>query len=232
MDLHMKNLQIWFDVWGYMEGCTYEAMATAIECSKVVVVFLSKKYQDSLNCQLEFKYAVARGKPFVFVSVEDNLVLEPWLKVHYDESPKFDIKSVQDENILHNGVSRIHALAQAVRDIGFAQPDPQDEYYELSDEANGLRETLEDALDEIDRHSGTSRFKKCTRCGKEFDENSLLGCYKHSAYYLGGVLIAGRWVCCSQLEADSVGCVETNHIDTVRQWVTDPHYGTDTWQPP
>jgi hypothetical protein len=34
-----------------------------------------------------------------------------------------------------------------------------------------------------------------------------------------------RWVCRSQMETDSMGCVETIHVDAVRQWVSDPYHG-------
>ncbi|CAF1113160.1 unnamed protein product, partial [Brachionus calyciflorus] len=230
-DLHMKNLFIWFDIWGYMEGCTYDAMATAIESSKVILVFLSNKYQESANCQLEFKYAVSRGKPFIFILVEDNINIEPWIKEHYNESLKFEIKNLEDENILDNGVARLHVIAQAIRDVGSAQIVNDHDQYELSNEAIMLKEILEDALDEIDRQNKTSRFRQCTRCKQQFDDNNLIGCRKHSAYYLGGTLIAGRWVCCGQFEKDSVGCVNTDHIDVIREWTLNQDYGTYTWEP-
>ena len=89
MDLHMKNLTIWFDIWGAMEGCSNDAMATAIESSRLITVFLSEKYQKSQNCQMEFKYAASRGKPFVFIVVEPNIKIEPWLEGYFNESIKY-----------------------------------------------------------------------------------------------------------------------------------------------
>lgn len=227
MNLYMKNLSIWFDVWGYMQGCTYDAMATAIECSKVIVVFLSNKYQSSKNCQLEFKYAIARGKPFIFVIVEDNVILEPWLKPFFDQSPKFEIKHEKDQDILEDGAPRLHYISQAIRDIGFAQMELEDECWDFSEETCRLKETLDDALDDLDEQNGTSRFKQCTRCHKKFDteNNHNLQCFKHRDYYLN------FWICCGQLDIDSVGCVSVDHTHLKREWKEDKNYGTFNWDP-
>jgi hypothetical protein len=232
MDLHMKNLSVWFDIWGGMEGNINESMATAIECSRVLLVFLSEKYIKSVNCQLEFKYAVACGKPFVFVLVEPNLKLDAWLEPHYldEANPKFELYSYNQASIMHNGVPRVHVISQAIRDIGAAQP--AEDIYELSDEIIELKEQVNDALDDIAEMSGKNRFKLCTRCEKQYDENSLIGCKAHRAYYLGGGgLLEGRWVCCGQQAANSIGCVDTNHISEKRTWTRDPRYGTHNWIP-
>ena len=92
-------------------------MATAIECSKVMVVFLSNKYQQSVNCKLEFNYAVYRGKAFIFVVVEPNLKLEKWIEPHFNESLKFDFFEIGDEVEIINGVSKIDIISQAIRYI-------------------------------------------------------------------------------------------------------------------
>ncbi|RNA41414.1 General transcription factor IIH subunit 2 [Brachionus plicatilis] len=222
MNLYMKNLCVWFDVWGNMEGCTYDAMATAIECSKVIVVFLSSRYQSSANCQLEFKYAIARGKPFIFILVEENLAIEPWIKPFYDDFPKFELKSANDQDILDDGVPRLHAIAQAIRDIGFAQLEHQDDLYELSDETIHLKDMLEDALDEIDAQNGSSRFKECTRCHRNYsddhDDDDNQECFRHRDYYLH------HWVCCGQLDINSVGCESVKHTNLPREWKQDEFY--------
>lgn len=231
MDLNMRNLRAWFDIWGGMEGATNDAMATAIESSKVIVVFLSNSYQKSQNCKLEFKYACSLGKPFIFILTEPNLVIESWIKPYYDEMLKFEIFQLEDENILHDGWSRIDLIGQAVRDLGFVQPDISD-LFELNEEVIRLRELLQDALDDIDALNNTRRFKTCTRCKKEYDENSLMGCKKHGAYFLDGTIIAPRWVCCNQHDQYSHGCVNATHTDVERKWHLDEDYGTYSWKPP
>jgi hypothetical protein len=174
-----------------MEGNSNEAMATAIECSRVIVVFLSDKYQKSVNCQLEFRYAVSRGKPFVFIMVERDLKIDSWLEpyVNTPEFLKYEIRSLDDEAILHNNIPRIDVIAQAIRAIGIAQP--ADDVSELSEEVFNLKMILNDALDEIAENSGNARYKTCTRCAKQFDDLNISGCKRHSAYYLGGTIIEG-----------------------------------------
>ena len=213
-----------------MQGNTYDAMATAVECSKLILVILSDKYQNSDNCKLELRYALNRGKPFIFINVERNLKLVEWIKPIYDEWPHFDLFKIEDLGEKENGVPRIEIIQQAIRDIGAAQPDNQS--YELSDEIVSLQNLLNDALDDLDESTGKSRFKTCTRCHVEYDAENPNGCKGHPAYYLGGGIIAGRWVCCSQQEKDAVGCVNAKHIDLPREWKMNPNYGTWTFEPP
>jgi hypothetical protein len=229
-DLYIKNLSIWFDIWGGMEGNTYESMATAIECSKIIIVVLSEKYQNSDNCKLELRYAVNRGKPFIFIHVEPNLKLAEWIKPIYDEWPHFDLFKIEDLGEKENGIPRIQMISQAIRDIGSAQPDNQ--YFELSDEIVSLQNLLNDALDEIDENTGKSRFKTCTRCNAKYEPENAIGCKAHSAYYMGGTLLAGRWVCCNQQDKNAIGCSNADHIDFPRQFVQDPNYGTWSFVPP
>jgi hypothetical protein len=69
---------------------------------------------------------------------------------------------------------------------------------------------------------------------KEFEviSNKEGDCKMHTAsYYMGGTLLAGRWVCCNQTDEDSIGCRNTTHISVEREWVHDPDYGTHTWKP-
>lgn len=79
MDLHMRSLEVWMDIWGGMQGNINEAMANAVECSTTVICFLTAKYQQSVNCCLELKYALSKGKPIIFIKVEPKLSLLPWI---------------------------------------------------------------------------------------------------------------------------------------------------------
>lgn len=90
MDFHMRSLITWFDIWGFMEENSYNAMATAIECSRVIVVFLTEKYQKSDNCALEFKYAVFCGKPFVFILNDPNLKVYRCFTIRHEKILIFD----------------------------------------------------------------------------------------------------------------------------------------------
>ena len=97
-----------------------------------------------------------------------------------------------------------------------------------------LRCLLDDARDELCAQTGQTRYKICTRCGKNYDEYFKDGCKKHREYFLGGGggLMEDQWVCCRQQSADSPGCFPCEHIDQIRSFVEDPRYGTSTWQPP
>jgi hypothetical protein len=203
-------------------------MATAIECSKVILVFLSSKYQQSVNCKLEFNYAVSRGKPFIFIVVEQNLKIEKWIEPHYNESLKFNIFQAGDEREVINGVSKKDIICKAIRDTEDAQP--ENDYFQLSEEIISLKELLMDALDDLYETTETQRKKVCTRCKKEYDSLNPIGCKMHGGYYLGGTLIAGRWVCCSQLDQNSTGCQNTTHTDRKIVWTLDPKYGTYKWE--
>ena len=153
-----------------------------------MVVFLTELYQKSQNCQLEFKYALSCGKPFIFIFVEPNTVVEKWIEPHVNAWPTYELFTKEDFNILKNGIPRVNLIAQAIRDIAFAQPKMIE--YDLSEEVISLKELLTDALNEIDPLNAKSRFKLCTRCNKEYEEINPNGCKKHTAYYVGGTIIA------------------------------------------
>eukprot|EP00301_Raphidiophrys_heterophryoidea_P008854 c13196_g1_i1.p1 GENE.c13196_g1_i1~~c13196_g1_i1.p1 ORF type:complete len:793 (+),score=244.08 c13196_g1_i1:900-3278(+) len=51
-----------------------QGMAKAVEGSAVVVLFLTKKYQDSKNCTYEYLYTNDKGKQVVVVKAEESFV--------------------------------------------------------------------------------------------------------------------------------------------------------------
>ncbi|CAM2713202.1 unnamed protein product [Rotaria socialis] len=229
-DMSMREIRVWFDIWGSMQRNANEAMATGVECAKVLLVFLSKAYLDSANCQMEFRYAVKRGKGFVIIRTEPNIQLDPWMIEAIQGFPQYEIYSYSTLEALINGVPTIDVIMQAVRKVGHAQP--PDVVDDCSAELFELRCLLDDARDAISAESGQSRFKTCTRCGQKFDEYTKGGCKNHRAYYMGGTILEGRWVCCRQQERDSPGCDSCDHTDVNRVFTVDPSYGTWTWVPP
>ncbi|CAF1146285.1 unnamed protein product [Rotaria sordida] len=228
-DMSMREIDTWFDIWGSMQGNTNEAMATGVECAKVLLVFLSKAYIESSNCQMEFRYAVKRGKAFVIIRTEPNIQMEKWMLETIQGFPQYDVFSYSALETLINGVPTIDVIIQAVRKI--AQAQPPDIVDDCSKELFELRCLLDDARDAISAETGQSRYKTCTRCNQQFDEYTKGGCKNHRAYYVGGNIIEGRWVCCRQQEKDSPGCDPCDHTDIVRVFTQDPSYGTWTWQP-
>lgn len=210
-----------------MEGNSNECMATAIESSKTVVVFLSDSYQKSANCKLELTYAIYCAKPILFIIVQPNMEIESWIRELIRSNYRFEVYSLADLAVITNNVSKLDAIAQAIRQIGAAQPEIG--IYELSEEVYNLKLELNDALDEIAANTGKERYKTCTRCKKQYEIENPIGCKKHRTYYMGGTLIAGRWFCCQQQDKNAIGCENTTHTDKVLQWTVDPNYGTYTW---
>jgi hypothetical protein len=102
---------------------------------------------------------------------------------------------------------------------------------DCSAELYELRSLLDDARDAVSNEAGQSRYKTCTRCNQKFDEYTKGGCKVHRAYYMGGNIIEGRWVCCREQEGDAPGCNPSDHTDVPRVFTEDPYYGTWTWQP-
>ncbi len=78
-----------------------------MECAKVLLVFLSKAYVESANCQLEFRYAVKRGKAFVIIRTEPNIQMEQWMMEAIQGFPQYDVYSYQNLEQLINGVPTV-----------------------------------------------------------------------------------------------------------------------------
>ncbi|CAF3804533.1 unnamed protein product, partial [Adineta steineri] len=123
----------------------------------------------------------------------------------------------------------IDAIVQAIRTL--AQAQPTETVDDCSAELFELRSLLDDARDALYNDAGQNRYKTCTRCNQQFDEFTKGGCKKHLAYYMGGDLLEGRWVCCRQQANDSSGCEPCDHTDAVRIYTENPDYGTWTWEP-
>lgn len=73
-----------------------------------MVVFLSKGYIQSVNCQLEFRYAVQRGKAFVIIRTETDIPMEPWILEAIEGFPQYDVYSYDVLEQLINGVPMVY----------------------------------------------------------------------------------------------------------------------------
>ncbi|UJR23954.1 hypothetical protein I4U23_026922 [Adineta vaga] len=228
-DMHMRNVQVWFDIWGSMQGSTNDAMATGVECAKVIVVFLSKAYIESTNCQLEFRYAIQRGKAFIILRTESGIIMEQWMLEAIEGFPQYDVYTYNTLEQSINGVPMIDVIVQAIRLLAQAQlPDSIDD---CSSELFELRTLLDDARNALSEQTGKTRYRICTRCGQQYDDYSKDGCKKHAEYFLGGGgLMEDQWVCCRQQTADSPGCRPCEHIDQPREFITNSQ-GCSGWKP-
>ncbi len=79
-----------------------------MECAKVLIIFLSKAYIESANCQLEFRYAVQRGKAFVILRTESNILMEQWMLEAIEGFPQYDVYTYQVLEQLINGVPMVY----------------------------------------------------------------------------------------------------------------------------
>ncbi len=73
----------------------------------MLLVFLCKAYVESANCQLEFRYAVKRGKAFVVIRTESNIPMEQWMIEAIQGFPQYDVFSYDNLTALINGVPTV-----------------------------------------------------------------------------------------------------------------------------
>eukprot|EP00457_Paulinella_chromatophora_P003166 gb/GEZN01003172.1/.p1 GENE.gb/GEZN01003172.1/~~gb/GEZN01003172.1/.p1 ORF type:complete len:636 (-),score=129.63 gb/GEZN01003172.1/:243-2150(-) len=76
--LRARGFRIWLDI-EQMAGSTIEAMAEAVEGSKVVVLAFEPKYKESPNCRLEAEYAFAQRKALVPALMAAQYRADGWL---------------------------------------------------------------------------------------------------------------------------------------------------------
>jgi hypothetical protein len=86
----------------------YSHFSLGVECAKVLLVFLSKAYMESTNCQLEFRYAVQRGKAFVILRIEPDILMEQWMLEAIEGFPQYDVYSYKVLAELINGVPMVY----------------------------------------------------------------------------------------------------------------------------
>ena len=216
MDMHMTQLDVWLDVWGGMQGNINDAMATAVECSAVLICFITDKYQESPNCLLEIKYALFRRKPLVLIFPDKSQPIIPLLADLLAPYPRFYLKSIDDCSKSINGLPQFFGIVELIRSLIKLNPLSTDEYY--SPEERRLQRLIHDARCEIATATMQARWSQCTRCQALFDASSALGCKRHSAYYMGGTLIAGRWICCQQRDKAAFGCDPCDHTTSQVRW--------------
>jgi hypothetical protein len=80
-----------------------------VESAKVLLVFLSKAYVKSINCLLEFRYAVKRGKAFVILRTEPNIPIEQWMMEAIEGFPQYDVTDYDSLQTLINGVPKVES---------------------------------------------------------------------------------------------------------------------------
>lgn len=246
LDLHQQftSSRAWLDVLGNMQGNMNTAMAQAVESVACILVFVSEKYQNSINCRLELTYAVACNKPLIFVLLEGReAVIQPWLKEimgDYDVYPLPKGTTAQHPSkyvVLDYSCEFLHGIPMAnaitgivLKYVAWRALLPPTACSDSSREVFDITSQLVDAQLENSNLKTTT----CTRCSIKYNPRAPYDgkCRKHRAYYVGGNIMAGRWVCCSTVEKNGMGCeVASCHIAEPRTWYCDQSYGTYTWKP-
>ncbi|GMF27099.1 unnamed protein product [Phytophthora lilii] len=258
LDIHQQgqvhNLRAWFDVYGHMQGNVNSAMAAAVESVACMVVFLTKAYLGSVNCRLEFAYAARCRKPMIFAFLEDpeTLELPDWV-LNVAGTAQFNVypsvireDAAEPSRVLAldmcservRGVPMTDVLFGAIRRLAaWRANSPLSIVYDGSLLLYATTSALHHALTGTSSSEVSAECPKptlCTRCGAAFSPDipaSLEGCRRHNAYYLGGSLLAGRWVCCQETNSDGPGCHPARHMIAERTWTMDPSYGTYTYEP-
>jgi len=248
----VHSLHAWFDVYGHMQGNVNSAMAAAVESVACMVVFLTKAYLGSVNCRLEFVYAARCRKPMVFAFLEDpeTLELPAWVldvagTSHFNVYPSLMRESTAEPSRVLaldmratrvRGVPMTDVLFGAVRRLAAWRSNASlSIVYDGSLLLYATTSALHHALaSSSGGQSARPEPTLCTRCGAAFAPDmpaSLEGCRRHTAYYVGGSLIAGRWVCCQETAQGGPGCHSAQHMTAERAWTQDPSYGTYTYEP-
>lgn len=79
-ELEVQGFTVWMDV-EQMEGSILETMARAVEKSSVLLLAVSRKYQNSPNCRSEAEYAYQRRKRMIPLMMEPSYSPDGWLGI-------------------------------------------------------------------------------------------------------------------------------------------------------
>ena len=107
--LENQQLKVWMDL-SEMSGDINKAMAKAVEESKIVILCLSKKYENSHNCIKEYSLVDKKRKPFIAIKME-TFEFEPGsaLEAILGNQMYYDMKSGYDGNVMkkvYNAISK------------------------------------------------------------------------------------------------------------------------------
>ncbi len=76
--LVQSNFRVWLDLQN-MYGSTLQSMASAIECSEIVLICMSNPYKQSAYCRSEAEYAYARQRHIIPLVLEKKYRPDGWL---------------------------------------------------------------------------------------------------------------------------------------------------------
>jgi phosphopantothenate-cysteine ligase len=116
--LQLAGFNVWLDV-EQMEGSTLGAMADAVEGSRIVLVCVSRKYKESVNCRLEGEYAFQKKKEIIPLMMEANYSADGWLGALMGTKLWFDCSSLDSLS------TNLDQILRAIRKkLGGSAPPP------------------------------------------------------------------------------------------------------------
>ena len=106
-ELEKLNLKIWIDV-SEMHDSTVESMATAIENAQCVLMCVTEKYRQSVNCQAEAKYAFRLQKQIIPLILQSGYAnVEGWLGFIISDKIFIDFTKYKFEDAMNRLLKQI-----------------------------------------------------------------------------------------------------------------------------
>eukprot|EP00057_Strongylocentrotus_purpuratus_P005591 XP_003731333.1 PREDICTED: uncharacterized protein LOC100894048 [Strongylocentrotus purpuratus] len=126
-----KGYNVWMDE-DRMGGDIYDCMAKAVENSYLILVCITKGYQESENCRLEARYALVKEKRIVPVKVNEAFKASGWLgaitagKMYYliqnEKQVPSHLPTIIDREIEHE-LQKNHDAQSGARSGGPVEPE-------------------------------------------------------------------------------------------------------------
>ena len=101
--LQASGYRVWMDL-EQMGGSTLEAMAKAVENAAVVLVCVSQRYKESINCRSEAEYAYKLNKDIIPLMMQRNYTADGWLGILVGTKMWIGF---QNERVITSGVEKL-----------------------------------------------------------------------------------------------------------------------------
>jgi hypothetical protein len=154
-----RGVRCWMDIDGGMQGDIYQSMAEGVQGAACIIAFMTQKYQDSENCQLELKFGKQSGVPIIPVMMQEGWKAGGWLGIVTAGclwTPFFD-----ETKFTSNLESLVQQLTHHRPEMSGESTDDDDDYEEafsLSDRQKELSRLQEDITGVV-KDDGSKGFK-------------------------------------------------------------------------
>jgi hypothetical protein len=146
-DLELLNFKVWIDVTD-IKGSSLESMAQAVENSEFVLIFVTEKYRQSVNCQAEAQYAYKLNKPIIPCILQNGYHnVNGWLGILIGDKIFIDFTKYSFEEAFKRLIKQIDLLSSNKIEININKPSPvdwSDEQVKLWFDNNNLNDIYQD----------------------------------------------------------------------------------------